>query len=49
MEAKISAVDSIASAMSAYEFPNTPAIAFTIAKHVLPSMLKTTVRMAVCS
>jgi len=48
-EEKISVVDSIASAMSAYELPKNPATPLIKAKQVFPIMLKYVVRIAVCS
>ncbi len=39
-EEKISVVDSIASAIKAYEFPTIPAIPFVIARKVFPAILK---------
>jgi len=48
-EEKISVIDSIASAISAYELPKNPASPLIKAKLVFPIMLKYVVRIAVCS
>lgn len=48
MEANISVVDSIASAISAYELPKKPASPFIIARPIFANMLKYVVRIAVC-
>ena len=48
-EAKMSVVDSIASAINAYEFPKKPARPLIIAKLVFPKILNQVVLIAVCS
>jgi len=45
----ICVVDSMASAIKAYEFPKNPASALMIARNTFPKILKYVVRMAVCS